>query len=158
MIVVVAVKRYCIEDAAVNYNYRELLPADTVRTRVFNHIYEAAGYAVIVNDIHTYKRIGKNSKCLDEKLVYLQAVGKLFEIIKSEAVCSTENTFDEIAEKYKLDCIRENLACRYGLGNIVDELIDLLGLNGANNGIGFMTIQGPEDEPDCSPFQPTSPN
>lgn len=151
-------RRYCIEDAAINYNYRELLVGDVVRQTVHNYLYVKGNFVALVDKIHTYKRLGKDAQCLHEQIAYLQAVGELFMIAKSEMTCTTEDTYDEFVEEFKLDCIRENLSCRYGLGDMIEELIDLLGLVSPNTGIGYMTIQGPTSPPDCSPFQPTDPN
>lgn len=151
-------KRHCIDDAVINYNYIELLPQDHLRFKVDNYIYSKVEINKIVNTVHNYKRIGKNAKCIYEKIVYIQALAELFRIIKEQQVCSTEDNYSDIAEEYKFECIRENLACRYGLGGMIEELTDLLGLQGAKIGIGYMTIQAPDAEPDCSPFQPTNPN
>lgn len=153
-----AVKRYCVDDAAVNYNYRELLVGDVVRHNSFDYLFTKGSFKALVDKIYNYKRIGKDVTCLTEELSYLQAVVDLFEIIKEEAVCTTEDTLDDLKEDYKLDCIRDNLTCRYGLGDMIEELLELLGLVTPNIGISYMTIQGPTDDPDCSPFQPTDPN
>lgn len=147
--------RYCIDDAVINYNYRELTQADVVRQTLNTYIFNNLGFKALIQKIYDYKKIGKSTVCLHEEIAYIQAVIDLFEIIKSEAVCSTDDNFEELEETYKLDCIRDNLACRYGEGNLINDLVDLLGLSGAYNGIGYMTIQATDAEADCSPFQPT---
>lgn len=152
------VKRYCVEDAPVNYNYRELLASDVVRNTSYKYLYSKAKFKAVIDKLLNYKRIGKDAKCVYEEIAYLQAVVDLFEIMKQESGCTTEDTFEEFKEEYKLDCIRDNLTCRYGLGDMVEELLEVLGLVTPNIGIGYMTIQAPDADPDCSPFQPTDPN
>jgi hypothetical protein len=156
--VAVVNKRYCVEDAVINYGYVELQQQDVVRHTSSNYIFNAGGFKALVDKIHNYRRLGKDTQCLHEQLAYLQAVVDLFEIAKEEAACTTDDDYDDFKEDYKIDCIRDNLTCRYGLGNIVEELLDLLGIISPNIGISYMTIQAPDEEADCSPFQPTSPN
>lgn len=151
-------KRYCVDDAVINYNYREPLAEDGIRRGIFDYLYNNTSLAANVDKMYKYKRIGRDSLCVAEDMSYLQAVAALFEIIKAESGCTTEDEFDEVEEEFKLDCIRDNLTCRFGKGELVNELIALLGIRSPNIGISYMTIQSPTAEADCSPFQPTNQN
>ena len=155
----VANKRYCIDDSVINYTDTPLLWSDAPRHAMYNYILANTGIKALVDKIYTYKRIGKDTICLHEEIAFLQGIAALFLIIKEEeSGCSSVNRFETIKEDYKLDCIREALACRYGKGGLIEELVEELGLNSANNGIGYMTIQSSTATGLCSPFQPTQPN
>lgn len=150
-------KLYCYDDALINYNLRFETDEDRIRRRVFDYIYTRTGLASMVDKTYNYKRIGKETDCFYEEILYLTALGDLFVSIKMLTECSNKETFDEILEEYKLDCIECVLRCRYQKGYLVNELIELLALRVPLIGISYMTIQGPNDEPDCVPFEPVAP-
>jgi hypothetical protein len=140
MMTVAVARRYCNDDAVINYNRREPSIEDKTRRQVFNYLYEGCDYDEFVAKIHSYKRIGKDTYCLWEELMTLEALVDLFIIIKNETVCSSLEAFDEILETYNLDKIEEKLRCKYGKGNLVNELVDLLALRTPLTGISYMSI------------------
>ena len=133
-------KRYCHDDAVINYNRREPLNEDKIRRQIFNYLYEGCSYNDFINKIHTYKKIGKDTYCLWEELITLEALVDLFIIIKNETTCNSLENFDKILETYGLDKIEETLRCKYGKGNLINELIDLLALRTPLIGISYMRI------------------
>ena len=133
-------KRYCIDDAVVNYNYREGLFEDSIRIKTFNKVFESIDTKGILCKIIDLKKVGKDTSCDTEFLFYLKMLADYFEVIKEETTCGSLKGFDELKTEYKLDCIKNILTCNYGLGNLVDELIDLLALRTPYNGISYMTI------------------
>ena len=137
-------KRYCYDDAVINYNKREPIFEDLVRRKIFNYIYDGSNYSDIIKKIHSYKRMGKDTYCLWEELTTLNALVDLFLIIKTEVVCSNLETFNEVLDTYKLDCIEESLRCKFGKGGLVNELIDLLALRTPLRGISYMGINNNE--------------
>ena len=136
------IKRYCIDDAVINYTVQEPVQKDTVRTSVYNKVFDEVDLSTIIDKIQTLRKIGKpkESLCDLESLFYLQMVAEYFNIIKEETKCGSTKGFEDLKEEYKLDCIRNILTCNYGLGNLVDELIELLALRTPYNGISYMTI------------------
>lgn len=139
-LVVAVVRRYCIEDAVINYNLREPLFEDNTRNVAFDKVYEDIDLKKELCKINDFKKIGKDISCDVEKLFYLAMLAEYFEIIKETTVCGSDTTFEAINTEYKLDCIRDTLTCNYGLGNLVDELITLLDIRPPYGGIGYMTI------------------
>lgn len=133
-------KRYCVEDAVINNTVNTPLYVDTVRTNVYNAVFSSSEVSAAVTKILNLKKIGKDTSCDIEKLFYLQMLAEYFQIIKEDTVCGSATEFEDLKTNYKLDCIRNILTCRYGLGNIIEELVELLGLRTPYNGIGYMTI------------------
>ena len=142
-------KRYCIDDAVINYSIVEQTTNDINRTKIYNAIFDSYPLQELLCKIRDYKKIGKDASCDIETLFYLQMLGEYFQIIKEETVaCVSTADYDELAKEYKFDCITNILTCNYGLGNLVGELVELLGLRTPYNGIGYMTISLQT----CNPF------
>jgi hypothetical protein len=146
---VAVTNRYCYDDAVINYNRREPSAEDLIRRTVFNHLYDGCSFDEYVTKIHTYKRIGKDTYCLWEELMTLEALVDLFIMIKNETVCSSLERFNEILEEYNLDKMEEMLRCKYGKGNLINELVDLLALRMPLTGISYMRI----DDDSCQIFK-----
>jgi hypothetical protein len=146
---VAVTKRYCIDDAVVNYKPEEFKSEDLNRVNIYNAVFgEEFPLKELLGKIRTYRKIGKDADCDIEYLFYLQMLVEYFQIIKEETNCASVKGFDELAEEYKLACIENILTCNYGLGNLIGDLVELLGLRTPYNGIGYMTIS----LDDCKPF------
>jgi len=137
---VAVTKRYCIDDAVVNYKPAELLYVDGIRNQVYNAIFDGIDLKAIICKMRDLRRIGKDTSCEVDTLFYLQMLSEYMQIVKEETTCGSATEFDELKTEYKLDCIRNILTCSYGLGNLMDELIELLALRTPYNGISYMTI------------------
>ena len=154
MMIVAVNKRYCIDDALVNYNIREGVSEDAVRRAIYNYLLDNTDIKANITKINTYRDIGKDSTCLVMENLYLQAIADYFLMLWQEKVCGSTD-FDETMEsEYKLCCVRDNLICLFGEGDIINELIDMLGLRTPLIGISYMTV----GVPDCSPFEVIAPN
>ena len=140
-------KRYCIDDAVVNYKPAELLNIDNVRTTVYNHIFDGIDLKQMVCKMRDLRKIGKDADCEIDTLFYLQMLAEYFVIINEELSCGNATTYEDLVTDYKLECIRNILTCSYGLGNLIEDLTTLLGLNLPTEGIGYMTVSLDECEP-----------
>jgi hypothetical protein len=147
--IVAVTKRYCIDDAPVNYNRREGLTEDSARRAIFSYLVENTNLTSNIDKIANYRRIGKDVTCLVAENLYIHAIGDYFLMMWQEKVCGSEDFDTIMEEEYKLCCVRDNLKCLFGEGDIVNDLIDLLGLRVPFIGISYMTV----GEPDCSPFE-----
>lgn len=140
MEITVVAKRYCIQDAVVPYTVEQGLSTDALSDDVANTIFAGIPVKDIICKIRDYRRIGKDASCEVEKLFYLQMLAEYMLVVKEETICSSNKGFDDLSEEYKLDCIRDILTCNYGLGNLMEDLVELLGLRTPYNGISYMTI------------------
>jgi hypothetical protein len=144
----VVAKRYCIQDAVVPYTVEEGLSTDALSDDVANTIFAGIPVKDIICKIRDYRRIGKDASCEIEKLFYLQMLAEYMLVVKEEARCGSDKGFDDLSEEFKLDCIRDILTCNYGLGDLMNDLVELLGLRTPYNGISYMVINADL----CNPF------
>jgi hypothetical protein len=79
----------------------------------------------------------------------MQALADYFLMIWQDKVCGSTDFGTTMETEYKLCCVRDNTICLFGNGEIINGLINLLGLSGPLIGISYMTV----GEPDCSPFE-----
>lgn len=142
-------KRYCIQDAVIEYTIAEPAQKDLVRGDIYNTIFgDDVSLLETLCKIRDYRKIGKDASCEIDRLFYLQMVAEYMQIVKESAYCANGKSFDELYEEFKLDCIRDILTCNYGLGNLMEDLVELLGLRTPYNGISYMVINADI----CNPF------
>lgn len=84
----------------------------------------------ITNQLIRYIRTGSTKKSANEmvKLRKVQALAEYFFEVKRYFQEDCDRDFKEVAEKFKLDCIREDWLCRYGLQGLYDEMLDATGV------------------------------
>jgi hypothetical protein len=141
--------RLCTQDLLIDNSGYAGSFLDANRTLIFNFLYDEGYIPDLTLKIKRYRRIGKDPKCLILELATYNAIIELFVCILEDQTCFGIENFDDIVEEFKLECIREHLKCEYGTGEIIDNLIELLRIRFGGDGIGFMTIDGP----DCTPFE-----
>ena len=119
-------KRYCIADAPVNYSITEGLTEDSARRTIFTYLYDNTDMTANITKIALYKKIGKDSTCLVMENLYLQGIADYFLMMWQEKICGSTD-FDTIMENdYKLCCVRDNLTCLFGEGEIINKRIKKL--------------------------------
>jgi hypothetical protein len=141
--------RLCVQDLLIDNTGYGGTFLDANRELIFNFFYDSGIIPNLVKKIDTYRKIGKDPMCFIYELNTYNALIELSVLILEDQVCFDIEGFDELAEEYKFDCIREHLKCEFGTGHILDDLIDLLRLRFGADGIGFMTVDGEN----CTPFE-----
>jgi hypothetical protein len=115
--IVAVTKRYCIDDAVVNYNIREGLTQDSVRRAIFSYLIANSDLTANIVKIANYKRIGKDVTCLINENLFIQSLGDYFLMMWEEKVCGSTDFDDTMENDYKLCCVRDNAVCLFGDGD-----------------------------------------
>jgi hypothetical protein len=98
----------------------------------------------IMKDLCLKDDLGLDSTSLYEKLddIYniIEYLFLLKKTILESYVCGEEVDADVTKERFKYDCVRETLSCRYNLGSLFDKLALEIKIPNGRLGINYMTI------------------